>query len=317
MSSIYRKISIKMWDSQDFKDLSPIPPCGQGLWVYLLTNPDTVMIPGLYRAGKAQMAEVLGWTIKEFEKGFAEPFAKGMAKADWIARVVWVPKAIIYNPPDNPNVVKGWAKHWELIPDCPLKQEAYESLKSSCEALGEGYLEAFVKGCPKGIANPSERVAENRKQDQDQDQDQDQGSGIERLGQFVYDYYSEAITRYNQNRNGKPELTGTRKYRNEQKRRVEARLNDGYIVEDLKAAIDGCLLTPHNIGTKKDGDGTTWTDLELICRDGKHVDTFIKHSRSPPQTSKPGRTREEQIKSGYAPAVVREGTSGKIDVSNM
>lgn len=61
---------------------------------------------------------------------------------------------------------------------------------------------------------------------------------------------------------------------------VEARLADGYAVEDLCAAIDGCAVTPHNLGQNDRGE--RYDDLELICRDAAHVDRFRANAASPP-----------------------------------
>lgn len=60
----------------------------------------------------------------------------------------------------------------------------------------------------------------------------------------------------------------------DQKRRkaVEARLADGYTVEDLFRAVYGCALTPHNMGQNDRNE--RFDDLELICRDAAHVDRF-------------------------------------------
>jgi len=53
------------------------------------------------------LAEELGWSLKEFREGFAELSREGLVKADWNARVVFISNATKYNPPENPNVVKG------------------------------------------------------------------------------------------------------------------------------------------------------------------------------------------------------------------
>lgn len=55
---------------------------------------------------------------------------------------------------------------------------------------------------------------------------------------------------------------------------VSDRLKDGYSEADLMAAIDGCKMSPHHQG--ENDRRTVYDDLELICRDGKHVDMFIK-----------------------------------------
>lgn len=53
---------------------------------------------------------------------------------------------------------------------------------------------------------------------------------------------------------------------------VEARLADGYTVDDLRRAIEGCSQTPHNMGQNDRSE--RYDDLELICRDAAHVDRF-------------------------------------------
>lgn len=56
------------------------------------------------------------------------------------------------------------------------------------------------------------------------------------------------------------------------KKLIAARLKD-YSVEDLKAAITGCTISPHHMG--KNEHGTVYDSIELILRDAGHVDKFI------------------------------------------
>ncbi len=149
----YRKIDTRMWADAKFRALSSPLPSGKYLWIALLTGPYTTNLPGLSRVGEMALAEELGWTLEGFRKGFAELFREGLAKADWNARVVWVPNAIKYNPPDNPNVVKGWRDSWDEIPECALKGEAYQRFKEFTKGLGEGFAKAFVECCAQGLAN--------------------------------------------------------------------------------------------------------------------------------------------------------------------
>ena len=101
----HRKIDVRMWGDEKFQRLSPMPPSGQGLWIFLLTNGSTTSVPGLFHAGRLQLAEQLGWLPEAFDEAFAEVAREGMVRADWKARVVWVPKAISYNVPESPNVI--------------------------------------------------------------------------------------------------------------------------------------------------------------------------------------------------------------------
>src|SRR4051812_18923898 len=95
----YRKIDTCMWGDSKFRDLSAPQPNGQSLWIYLLTGPHTTNIPGLSCAGEAHLAEALGWSVEAFREAFLEVSSKGLAKADWKARVVWIPNAMKFNPP--------------------------------------------------------------------------------------------------------------------------------------------------------------------------------------------------------------------------
>jgi len=54
--------------------------------------------------------------------------------------------------------------------------------------------------------------------------------------------------------------------------KIEARFKDGYTVDDMERAIDGCARSAHHMG--QNDRNTVYDDLELICRDGKHLENF-------------------------------------------
>ncbi|HEY6244586.1 MAG TPA: hypothetical protein VIX17_11590 [Pyrinomonadaceae bacterium] len=60
--------------------------------------------------------------------------------------------------------------------------------------------------------------------------------------------------------------------------RVVARLKQGYSAEQLQTAIRGCLASPFHRGQNDTGE--KYDDLELICRDGEHVEKFIAISEN-------------------------------------
>jgi len=68
----------------------------------------------------------------------------------------------------------------------------------------------------------------------------------------------------------------------QRKRKIEGRLREGYTVEDLCKAIDGVAYSKHHRG--ENDEGRVWDDLELICRDGSHVEMFrdMPRNRSSP-----------------------------------
>ncbi len=168
----YRKYDVRISLDERVRRLTPMEASGEALWYYLLSMPESSMIPGLSRVGRAAIAEARKWSLEGFDKAFGELFREGLAKADWEARVVWIPNVIRYDPPSNPNVVLGWATHWDEIPDCPIKAEAWKRFhaffsemaeakrqETKREGDPEAFLKAFLKACPnpsvKGSRNPS------------------------------------------------------------------------------------------------------------------------------------------------------------------
>jgi hypothetical protein len=109
-----------MWADAKVVSLSKPQPNAQTLWVHLLAGEQTEIIPGVCRIGEAAFAEQLGWSVEGLRKPFGELFRLGMVKVDWTARLVWVPNALRWNPPDNPNVVKSWREPWRHVPECEL-----------------------------------------------------------------------------------------------------------------------------------------------------------------------------------------------------
>lgn len=61
-------------------------------------------------------------------------------------------------------------------------------------------------------------------------------------------------------------------------RKVEQSFKLGYSLEDLKKAIDGCSITPYNMG--KNGSGQVYDDISLIFRDADHIERFMNNANS-------------------------------------
>jgi len=143
--SDHRRVEVLMWTHEKFRRMSSPQPCGQSLWIYLLTNSHTGAVPGLFRAGRAAMAEELGWSLEGFDKSFQEVFDQGMVDADFDVRLVWLPNAIKYNQPQRPHTVRMWRRHFKTLPDCDLKSRATHTLWETLGRMGPGYLTAFAE----------------------------------------------------------------------------------------------------------------------------------------------------------------------------
>lgn len=85
-----------------------------------------------------------------------------MARADFKARLVWLPNAIKHNRPESPNVVRSWGAEFDLLPECDLKREAYTALRTAIHGLGEAFGKAFGKPSPKLFQKPSAKAMPNQ-----------------------------------------------------------------------------------------------------------------------------------------------------------
>jgi hypothetical protein len=86
--------------------------------------------------------------------------------------------------------------------------------------------------------------------------------------------------------------------------RVRDRLREGYTVEQLQRAVDGCKASAFHQG--QNDRGTTYNDLELICRSGEKVEQFS----GPPDGRRPvANPKAEQRQAGME-ALIRGGLKG-------
>lgn len=252
----YRKIDTRMWGDGKFCSLSSPPASGKYLWIFLLTGPHTTNLPGLFRAGEMALAEELGWSLKAFRNAFRELFREGLVKADWNARVVWIPNAIKYNRPENPNVIKGWRDSWEEVPECSLKTDAYQVFKEFTEGLSEEFGKAFREGCAKGLAN------------QEQEQKQEQDKEISSKPDGFHDAVLEIFTYYIERTDRNPktyELTPARK-RKAVLRLRECLKKTGGDLENatalMKLAIDGLVASDFHMGRDPKTNGQRYCEFE-------------------------------------------------------
>lgn len=127
---LYREIPVTIWDRKDLRDLS-VNAKAIVLYFFMLTGPHTTRIPGLFRAGKAALAEGLRWPLEMFEAAFAELETHEMALADWGAPLVWMPGELNdFNRPDNQNMATGWINTFRLLPECAVKSQALAAVET-------------------------------------------------------------------------------------------------------------------------------------------------------------------------------------------
>ncbi len=138
----YRKIDPKIWNDEKFMDMSAN---GQLACFFMLTHPHMTAVGGI----RATISGLASEHPKIPEKGFREVFAKGLAKADAKAPLIWFPNFIKYNQPENPNVVKAWEKSLDYLPECETKNAIISTTKGFLEDFSELFQKAFAKELPK------------------------------------------------------------------------------------------------------------------------------------------------------------------------
>jgi hypothetical protein len=80
------------------------------------------------------------------------------------------------------------------------------------------------------------------------------------------------------------------KLTSERQRAIMGRLKEGYSVEDIKRAINGCKTSSWHMGINDRGQA--YNDIELICRNGTKLEKFIALLTSHPVTNGSGRASD-------------------------
>ena len=237
-------------------------------------------MPGCFQAWDAGLARALGWPLEGTHACFEEIVAQGMTKADWDMGFIWVPNAVKHNTPGNPNIVNGWKKTWIELPECSLKTEAGHTLKSFLRSVNPKLAEAFGNAC--------------RNQEQDQEQEQEQEDPLtpstkKRNEQVVL---ARQVFECWQRTHGHEKAIFDRK----RQVRIIARLDEGFSVADLCAAVRGAKYDDWLMG-KDPKNPNVYDGLETILRDASQVEKLMKRD----QQAAPSLPKVEPKKSGSKP----------------
>lgn len=167
----YRKIDPRIWNDEKFASLSHE---AQRAFFFILTHPSMTSL-GAFRISAAGMAQELGLTEKGFQEPFHELLSKGIVRYDEKSFLVFAPNFLKYNPPENPNVIKGWAVALDYLPECGLKHEVLLKAKQ-CASNTDNGLKAFVDAfgdichiAPKGFQEPFPKGMPIQEQEQEQE----------------------------------------------------------------------------------------------------------------------------------------------------
>ena len=218
--------------------------------------------------------KMLGW-LAYLEK-------EGFLKWDAERSLVLLLNGLKYEPPRGPLQEKGAMNKLQALPRAtPLWLPFYWCCERYAPNLGEmvkraGYVSADA--VKEGLGNPFDTLSNALSLSHTHTQAQDTLSDgtdlfvetpkprkpvdpVEADAQAVFTYYCKVMNK-----------NGTYLFKDKRHASVVARLREGYTVDDLCRAVDGCRATPHNMG--ENDRGTEYNDLELICRNCMNVDRF-------------------------------------------
>ena len=161
----YRVWTVRAYGDAKFRGLGRIAPCPASLYMRLCLNEEGRAYPGLLRTFRAGLADALGWSLAEFDASWGPIEASGMAVADWVAGLVFVPNTEKHNRPESPSVCVAWGRSFADLPDSPLTGRAIVSAYGDLSThFAPGWAAEFVRGLPEslraGCAEPAGQAPE-------------------------------------------------------------------------------------------------------------------------------------------------------------
>lgn len=290
----YGKVSPSFWTGSTGKLLRKCPE-SQIVAIYLMTCPQANMI-GLYYMPLMYVGHETGLGIEGASKGLAWACESGFCSYDSSTEMVWVHEMAFYQIADSlksgDKRIKGIQNQYDALPSNPYMQAFYA--KYSKAFLMEKCRAEIVE-CSVNIEAPSMPLASHEHEQEHEQENKKHVHASEDApilkpekfkdeSQSVFEHWTKVM--------GKNAST---KFTPDRKRLIVRNLKEGYTVDQLKTAIDGCYLSDFNMG-REQGKPRQYNDIELILRDAKHIEDFtaLKNASSPSTNGNVARTVSEQ-----------------------
>lgn len=240
------------------------------LYVEILDDPKTAMLPdGQFRlfceslclAKYADMGGDTGLTVEQLDWRLRRKTAKSVKALCDVG--------ILILTEDKTVAVTQWAKRqFESDSSTDRVKKHRQKHREAVPETADETLHVTFQEQPKPVAETAPETESDTDSEQSQKKETDSAATppVRRVDdvKLVFDHWREVM--------GHPLAklgdNGSKRYR-----AVAGRLKDGYSVDDLRKAVEGCKRTPWNMG--ENDRGGIFDDLELICRDAAHVDRFL------------------------------------------
>jgi len=235
--------------------------------------PETAQVRGIFERTDAELDQIVGrlyflWRLADsqttdgrLEHTGPKTLARlcGGDETFWLAveEVGWIAFK------GEATVVPDFAKRF----GASAKRRQLDARRKKLTRTGCGQLADNLRtGCGRGADDPQTQQSQSQSQEEETSKKSPCRPAVDRVVEHYRTYHPKAL----------PNVKSTSK----EYRRIRDRLNEGYTVEQLCEAIDGCHKTPHNLG--ENDRGQKYLGLELIVRTASHVDRFIENNTNPP-----------------------------------
>ena len=276
MGAKYRKVDPKIWNDEIVDNMTKDEVfCMLWLLTSNVTNRCGISVFSLGDAADRNRLEKQSDALSLVEK-VSDKLDWPMEKVTRSTVVMVLPKFFLYNTVYNEKHLKGVMSDLHETPRCDVVKDNIARLKSHVashlysvwdtlwdtvyDTQGARYSKPVTVSVPVSVS-----VKENSTSaDGDRCDDSNLGDGKMAL-LFICEHYK---THHPTARPGDKE-----------RKLIRDRLKEGYTVDDLKRAIDGCHRTPHNLGDNE--RGTKYLSLSLIMRSSSHVIRFLENADNP------------------------------------
>ena len=147
MKKRYRKVHCTIWNEEQFASLSNNAKLA---YFYILTHPNMTAL-GAMRGTPNGIAAELGMPASAAN----ELVSSFIVQYDPSTSCLYIPGFIEWQTPESTNVVKAWAKSFDLIPDGIFKRqvvlEAHAFIKTLSLPFQVAFEKAMNEAFPKGL----------------------------------------------------------------------------------------------------------------------------------------------------------------------